>query len=56
MVIAQKVRVGLMQDRLERRRIMVGQVIYKKKFGLYPERNGKPLKCLKQGSNIRFAL
>lgn len=26
---------------------MLGRIIYVKKFGLYPERNRKPLKCLK---------
>ena len=34
MVIAQKARVGFMQDRLERRRIMLGHVIYKKKVAI----------------------
>lgn len=37
------------------RETVLGPVVYVKKFGLYPEMNGKPLKCFKEGSDMRFA-
>ena len=46
-VTAQKARAGPCKTSLERRQTMHGCVIYVKRFGLYSERNGKPLKCFK---------